>query len=90
MLSSTLDTLLKTLTIDISDDVVLAIDIPSFDSLPGLLEVVVPNVDTVASSMAGINGIGACSVSFGSNIVEGFVDAVSLLSCSAKYDVSTC
>ena len=84
MLSSTFDTLLNTLTIDISDDVVLAIDRPSLDSLPGLLEVAVPNVHTVASSIAGINGTGACSVSFGSNIVEGFVDTVSLLSCSSK------
>ena len=44
----------------------------------------IPNVDTVPSSMAGTNGTGAFSMSFVSNTVDGFVDAVSLESCSSK------
>ena len=77
MLSSTFDTLLSTLIIEVSDVVVLATDIPSFDNFPGLRDTAVPKVDTVASSTVGMNGIGTCSVSLGSNVVEGFVDAVS-------------
>ena len=89
MLSSTFDTLLITLTIDISDDEVFAIEMLSFDNFPGLLDAIVSKVDTVSSSTAGMNGTGACSVSLGSNIVDGFVEAVSLLSCSWKCVIST-
>ena len=85
MFSSTLETRLSTLTIDASDDDVLAMDNPSSsEGLPGLLERVVPNVDTVPSSIAGTNATGAFSVSFGSNTVDGFDDAVSLESCSSN------
>ena len=73
------------ISIDASDDDVLTIDISSpYEVLLGLFDKVVSNVDTVPSSIVGTNDTGAFSVSFGSNTVDGLIDAVSFESCSSK------